>query len=64
MLIGEGALKHQELLAFIMDMGGKAGARGIAYNRGGARHFAADAIEHQAVDAGQGRGNKLFFPGQ
>ena len=53
--IEKNAFEHQNFFATAMHMPGKAGARQVAHDAGGPRDFAADAVQHAALDAGQWR---------
>src|SRR5258708_7750453 len=54
-LVLEHAVEHEELFAAAMRVRREAGAQGVAHDRGRARHLAAHAIEHAALDAGDRR---------
>src|SRR5215472_13663748 len=54
-LILKYAVQHQELLAATVGVGREAAVRGVADDRGRARHLIADAVEHSSVDTGNGR---------
>ena len=51
MLVLEDAVEHQELLAAAMGVRREMAVRGVADDRGGARHLVPDAVEHAAVHA-------------
>jgi hypothetical protein len=54
MLVAEGAVEHQELLAAAVGVAGKLRAGVVAHDAGGAGHFVADAVQPVAVHAGFG----------
>jgi hypothetical protein len=49
------AIQHQELLAAAMGVRWEPAVRSVANDRGRARHFITDAVEHSPVDPGDGR---------
>ena len=55
MLVLENAVQDQELLAAAMGVGREVAVRRIAHDRGRARHFIADAVQHAPVDSGDRR---------
>ena len=48
-------IQHQELLAATMRVRREPAVRGVADDRGRARYFIADAVEHTPVDPGNRR---------
>jgi hypothetical protein len=55
MLVLEDAVQHEELLAPAMGVRREMAVRGVANDRGRARHLIPDAVEHSPVDPGDGR---------
>ncbi len=56
-VVGEGAVEHQELFAAGMFMGREPAARGIAAEAGRARDLVAVALQQATLDAGERRGD-------
>src|SRR5271167_914451 len=54
-LVLEDAVEHQELLAPAMGVRRETTVRGVANDRGRARHLIPDAVEHSPFDPGDGR---------
>ena len=62
-LVLKDAVEDQKLLAAAVGMSRETAVGHIANDRGGARHLAADAVEHPPVDAGDRRRGPGEVPG-
>jgi hypothetical protein len=55
MFVLEYAVQHQELLAATMHVRGEPAVRGVADDRGRARHLITDPVEHSPLHPRNGR---------